>query len=135
MAGRPAGRVLITASDAAVIPGQARALVIGVPRFSTRETLNYLSGRLSADPDQRSGAIDLAGALGCEPDALAQATAVITGSGIRCREYRTTPSCRRRSPRQVASRPPRPGSPGPYRPVTPSSRSADYGHPESTFLM
>ena len=53
-------------------------LVSAVPAFSIREALNYLSGRLSADPDQRSGAIDLADALGCEPDALAQATAVIT---------------------------------------------------------
>ena len=59
-----------------------------VPAFSTREALNYLSGRLTTDPDQRSGAIDLAGELGCEPAALAQAAAVIISSGIRCREYR-----------------------------------------------
>ena len=62
--------------------------VLAVPGFSTREALNYLSGRLTTDPDQRSGAIGLAGELGCEPAALAQAAAVIVSSGIRCREYR-----------------------------------------------
>ena len=62
--------------------------VLAVPAFSTREALNYLSGRLTTDPDQRSGAIGLAGELGGEPAALAQAAAVILSSGIRCREYR-----------------------------------------------
>ena len=84
----PAGRVLVTAADAAAVPGQPGALVTGVPRFSIREALNYLSGRLAADPDQRSGAIDLAGVLGGEPAALAHASAVIISSGIRCRQYR-----------------------------------------------
>ena len=59
-----------------------------MPGFSTREALNYLSGRLATDPDQRSGAIDLADALGGDPAALAHASAVIISSGIRCREYR-----------------------------------------------
>ena len=59
-----------------------------VPVFSTREAMGYLSGRLSTDPDQRSGAIDLAGDLGCEPIALAQASAVITSSGMSFRDYR-----------------------------------------------
>ena len=88
--GRPGrrGRVLITAADAAVVSGAARVLVLAVPAFSTREALSYLSGRLTTDPDQRSGAIDLAAGLGCEPAALAQAAAVIISSGIRCREYR-----------------------------------------------
>ena len=62
--------------------------VLVVPGFSTREALNYLSGRLTTDPDQRSGAIGLAGELGGEPAALAQAAAVIVSSGIRCRQYR-----------------------------------------------
>jgi Tetratricopeptide repeat len=84
----PAGRVLVTAADAAAVPGQHRALVTRVPGFSTREALNYLSGRLATDPDQRSGAIDLADALGADPAALAHASAVIISSGIRCREYR-----------------------------------------------
>ena len=84
----PAGRVLVTAADAATVPGEHRVLVSAVPGFSTREALNYLSGRLTTDPDQRSGAIDLADELGCDPAALAQAAAVIISSGIRCREYR-----------------------------------------------
>ena len=50
--------------------------------------MNYLSGRLSTDPDQRSGAIDLVGDLGCEPIALGQASAVIVSSGMSCRDYR-----------------------------------------------
>ncbi len=86
--GGPAGRVLITAADAAAVPGEHGVLVRAVPAFSIREALNYLSGRLTTDPDQRGGAIDLADALGCEPDALVQASAVIISSGIRCREYR-----------------------------------------------
>ena len=84
----PAGRVLITAADAGAVPGEHGALVCSVPAFSIREALNYLSGRLTTDPDQRGGAIDLAGALSCEPAALAQASAVIISTGIRCREYR-----------------------------------------------
>ena len=83
-----AGRVLITAAGAAAVPGEHGVLVCAVPAFSIREALNYLSGRLTTDPDQRGGAIDLAGALGCEPAALAQASAVIITSGIRCRKYR-----------------------------------------------
>ncbi len=84
----PAGRVLITAAGAATVAGALRARVFAVPAFSTREALNYLSGRLSSDPDQRNGAIDLVGELAGEPDALAQAAAVILSSGIRCSEYR-----------------------------------------------
>ena len=84
----PAGRVLVTAADTAAVPAGHRMRVLAVPGFSTREALNYLSGRLTTDPDQRSGAIGLAGELGGEPAALAQAAAVIVSSGIRCREYR-----------------------------------------------
>ena len=69
-------------------PASAGSLVCAVPAFSIREALNYLSGRLTTDPDQRSGAIDLVTELGCDPAALAQASAVIISSGIRCREYR-----------------------------------------------
>jgi hypothetical protein len=83
-----AGRVLITTADAATVSGEPGVLVVVVPAFSIREALGYLSGRLTTDPDQRSGAIDLAGELGCEPAALAQAAAVIISTGIRCQEYR-----------------------------------------------
>ena len=84
----PAGRVLIPNANPALISAEQRVLALPVPAFSTREAMNYLSGRLSTDPDQRSGAIDLIGDLGCEPTALAQASAVIAGSGMSCRDYR-----------------------------------------------
>jgi tetratricopeptide (TPR) repeat protein len=81
----PAGRVLVTAADAVAVPGGIPALPLGL--FSHREALNYLMGRLSADPDRRIGAIDLVKELGCEPMALAQACAVITSSAWTCRDY------------------------------------------------
>ena len=56
--------------------------------FSSREALSYLIGRLTADTDQRLGAIDLVEDLGCEPLALAQASAVIASSALSCRDYR-----------------------------------------------
>ena len=84
----PAGRLLITTVNPAAISAEHRALALPVPAFSTREAMNYLSGRLSTDPDQRSGAIDLVGDLGSEPTALAQASAVIASSGMSCRDYR-----------------------------------------------
>jgi len=82
------GRLLITTANPAVISAEHRVLALPVPAFSTREAMGYLSGRLSTDPDQRSGAIDLVGDLGGEPIALAQASAVIAGSGMSCRDYR-----------------------------------------------
>jgi tetratricopeptide (TPR) repeat protein len=81
------GRTLITTSSADV-PGEHPALVLPVREFSTREALSYLMGRLTADPDQRIGAIDLVADLGCEPPALCQASAVIASSGLSCRDYR-----------------------------------------------
>jgi tetratricopeptide (TPR) repeat protein len=84
----PTGRVLITTANPATIPADYRAAALPVPAFSTREAMNYLFGRLSTDPDQRSGAIDLVGDLGCEPIALGQAGAVIASSGMSCRDYR-----------------------------------------------
>jgi hypothetical protein len=83
-----AGRALITAADAAAVPGERGVRVHAVPAFSTREALSYLAGRLTTDPDQRGGAIDLVADLGCDPAALAQAAAVIISSGMSCREYR-----------------------------------------------
>ena len=84
----PTGRLLITTANPAAISAEHRALALPVPAFSTREAMNYLSGRLGTDPDQRSGAIDLVGDLGSEPIALAQASAVIASSGMSCRDYR-----------------------------------------------
>jgi tetratricopeptide (TPR) repeat protein len=83
----PAGQVLITATSPAVLPAEHRALVLPVGAFSSREALSYLMGRLTADPDQRLGAIDLVEDLGCEPMALAQASGVIATSSLSCRDY------------------------------------------------
>ena len=58
MAGRPAGRVLVTSADAAAVPSGMRVVPVGP--FSLREAISYLNGRLSADPDKRQGAIELA---------------------------------------------------------------------------
>jgi tetratricopeptide (TPR) repeat protein len=82
----PAGRVLVTAADAAVVPSGVRVVPVGP--FSVREAIGYLNGRLSADPDKRFGAIELARDLDFEPVALAQASAVIASSPLSCREYR-----------------------------------------------
>ncbi len=81
------GRVLITAADAATV-SRAHAVLLPVGGFSTREALSYLMGRLTADPDQRLGAMDLVAVLGCEPPALAQAGAMVASSRQNCRDYR-----------------------------------------------
>ena len=81
----PAGRVLVTTADSAAMPRGTRTAPVGL--YSSREALNYLMGRLSADPDRRLGAIDLVRELGCEPLALAQACSVITSSAWTCRDY------------------------------------------------
>ncbi|HEX4257249.1 MAG TPA: hypothetical protein VH089_19310, partial [Streptosporangiaceae bacterium] len=85
----PVGRVLVTTADSAAIsdaaPPGTRTVPIGL--YSSREALNYLMGRLSADPDRRLGAIDLVKELDCEPLALAQACSVITSSAWTCRDY------------------------------------------------
>jgi len=83
----PAGRVLITAADTAVLAGGPAAREVPVPAFSLREAMEFLTARLARNPDQRSGAIDLAGATGGEPAALAMAAAVMTGTGLSCRDY------------------------------------------------
>jgi len=84
----PVGAVLVTTTSSAATFGGRRARVIPVTAFSTREALNYIMGRLVADTDQRFGAMDLVGELGGEPLALAQAAAVIVGSGLTCLDYR-----------------------------------------------
>lgn len=84
----PTGRVLITTRNATTIPADLRALVLQVGAFSPREALSYLMGRLTADPDQRLGAIDLVQDLGSDPMALTHASAVIASSVLSCRDYR-----------------------------------------------
>jgi len=82
----PAGQLLITTADPDAVPAETLSLPVGA--FSPREALSYLMGRLSADPDQRLGSIDLVKDLGGEPTALAQASAVIASSTLSCRDYR-----------------------------------------------
>ena len=65
-----------------------RPRVMQVGTFSPRESLNYLSTKLQADPDQWIGALDLASDLGYLPIALAQAGALMAETGLDCREYR-----------------------------------------------
>src|SRR6516162_10650085 len=84
----PAGRLLITSRGPASAIGRPGTRVIPVGFFSTREALNGLSERLSANPIQRQGAIDLVETLGREPLALGQASAAIASSNLTCRDYR-----------------------------------------------
>jgi hypothetical protein len=74
----PNGRVLVTCADATALPRRMQALPVGL--FNSREALSYLMERLSANPGQRLGAIDLVRAIGLEPAALTQASAVIASS-------------------------------------------------------
>ena len=83
----PAGRVLITTRNPAVLKSTSNPLVFPIGVFSSHEALTYLMGRLSTDPDQRIGAVDLLEDLGREPLALAQASATIASSGLSCRDY------------------------------------------------
>jgi tetratricopeptide (TPR) repeat protein len=84
----PAGRLLVTCSRPASSVGGPGTRVIPVEFFSIREALNGLTERLSTNPFQRQGAIDLVETLGREPLALAQAAAVVASSNLTCRDYR-----------------------------------------------
>jgi tetratricopeptide (TPR) repeat protein len=86
--GGPAGRLLITSPRLASGIGRPGTRVIPVGSFSAREALNSLSERLSGNPVQRQGAIDLVETLGREPLALGQASAVVASSNLTCRDYR-----------------------------------------------
>ena len=84
----PAGRVVITTRSPAVVKSTPGPLALSIGAFSSHEALTYLMARLSSDPDQRVGAVDLLEDLGREPLALAQASATIANSGLTCRDYR-----------------------------------------------
>jgi tetratricopeptide (TPR) repeat protein len=84
----PAGRLVITSTHSDVAATRHRTRVFPVGFFSVREALGCLTERLSVNPAQRHGAIDLIEALGREPLALAQAAAVIANSTLACRDYR-----------------------------------------------
>ena len=93
----PEGRsvhVVVTTRNPRSVIGRAPCLEIGP--FSRRDAMSYLVSRLSVDPEQRRGAIDLIEDLDFQPLALAQASAVIAGSWITCVEYRNTFASRRR---------------------------------------
>jgi tetratricopeptide (TPR) repeat protein len=81
----PAGRLLVTSAQPPTVRG---IRVVPVGAFSVREALNGLTERLTVNPVQRQGAIDLVEALGREPLALAQATSVLASSNLTCRDYR-----------------------------------------------
>jgi hypothetical protein len=84
----PAGRLLITSAQSTIAASRRRTRVFPVGFFSVREALGCVTERLSVNPAQRHGAIDLIEALGREPLALAQAAAVIANSSLACRDYR-----------------------------------------------
>ena len=84
----PNGRVLVTGTQSSLASGRRGTQIIPVGFFSVREALNCLTERLSVNPAQRQGAIDLIEALGREPLALAQAASVVANSTLACRDYR-----------------------------------------------
>ena len=84
----PACRVLVTGRQSSLVSGRRGTQVIPVGFYSVREALNCLTERLSVNPAQRQGAIDLIEALGREPLALAQAASVVANSTLACRDYR-----------------------------------------------
>ena len=86
----PSGRLIVTSTRSAAIAyaAQRGAQVVPVGFFSRRESVNYLTERLSANPAQRHGAMELADELRCEPLALAQAASVVANSTLACRDYR-----------------------------------------------
>jgi len=83
-----AGQLVVTTPNSRAVTGLADAVVLEIGAFSLREAMSYLVSRLSLDPDQRRGAIALVEDLGCQPLALAQATAAIGSSWLTCAEYR-----------------------------------------------
>jgi tetratricopeptide (TPR) repeat protein len=84
----PAGRLAITSTQSAVVSSRRKTRVFPIGFLSVREALGCLTERLTVDPAQRNGAIDLIEALGREPMALAQAAAVVANSNLACRDYR-----------------------------------------------
>jgi len=81
----PNGRVLVTCPEATGLPRRLQVLPVGL--FNSREALGYLMERLSANPGQRLGAIDLVRSIALEPTALTQASAVIASSTMSCHSY------------------------------------------------
>jgi len=100
----PFGRVVITTRNSSAVAG--RALCFDIAALSRREAMSYLVGRLSSDPEQRRGAIDLIEDLDFQPLALSQASAVIANSWTTCADYRDHFISRRRRLAEPAGRTP-----------------------------
>jgi len=94
----PAGQVLVTTARPGVRPPQPAGehLAVGLPVFSQREALRYLSDRLSEDHYQVAGSLDVAYGLGCLPAGLDLAVAYLQESGQGTRQYRL--ACERYRP-------------------------------------
>jgi tetratricopeptide (TPR) repeat protein len=82
------GQVVVTTRLPEAELGDGGRTVLGVPGFSSREALGYLSSRLTDHPDQRIEALDLAEDTDGLPLSMAQAAAVIAGNETTCRDYR-----------------------------------------------
>jgi tetratricopeptide (TPR) repeat protein len=82
------GRLVITSAQGTAVSGRRRIQTYPVGFFSVREALGCVTERLSVNPAQHQGAIDLIEALGREPLALAQAASVVANSALACKDYR-----------------------------------------------
>jgi tetratricopeptide (TPR) repeat protein len=69
-------------------PQRPQQVSIGLPAFSQREALQYLTDRLNDDPYHSAGALDLAATLGCLPVGLDLAVSYLLDTGQECRQYR-----------------------------------------------
>lgn len=77
----------VTGTNSTSEPG-ANFVSSGLPFFSPREALDYLSTRLDDDPYHSAGALDLAMALSGMPAALALAVPYLLDTFQDCRQYR-----------------------------------------------
>ena len=84
----PMGRLLITSTQSTAASARPGTQVVPIGFFSVREAFQCLTERLSANPAQRHGAIDLIEALGREPLAVAQVSSVLANSTLTYRDYR-----------------------------------------------
>src|SRR6202012_2745504 len=96
----------VTAEPGVTVPQAFHPVIATIGPFGSHEGLTYLMARLSTDPDQRLGAVDLAEELGCDPLALVQASAATATAGISCRDYHDLYVKRREQINGVSAAPP-----------------------------